>query len=71
MYEIRNRLPDNNGNPYPTHEELYITVSKTANFNQEYEKLIVKKFILPDLGVSSDCTFDHRVGILWDDFKAY
>ena len=71
MYEIRNRLPDNNGNPYPTREEFYINVSETANSNHEYKKLIVKKFILTALGVSSDGTCDHIVGLLWGGFKAH
>ena len=48
-----------------------MTISKTANYNHEYKNLIVKKVILPALGVYSDGTCDHRVGILWDDFKAH
>ena len=31
----------------------------------------MNKSILPDLGVSADGTCDHRVGLLWDDFKAH
>ena len=29
-YEIRNRLPDKNGNPYPTWDQCYIICTKTA-----------------------------------------
>ena len=35
-YEMRHRKPDKEGNPYPTLEQCYITVTKTANSNQEW-----------------------------------
>ena len=70
-YECKNRLPDKDGNPYPTHEECYMTCVKTANSNHDLTNLIPKKVILPAAGVTADGTCDHRVGILWDQFKAH
>ena len=52
-YEIRNRLPDKNGNPYPTLNQCYITCTKTANSNQEHTILILKKVILAELGMDA------------------
>ena len=63
-YEIKNRLPDKDGNPYPSRDKCYIVVSKTANSNKDYTKLILKKVILPEMGVSSDGTCDHIIGFL-------
>ena len=48
-YEIKSRLPDKDGNPYPSHDKCYIVVSKTANSNKNYTKLILKKVILPEM----------------------
>ena len=33
--------------------------------------MYMKKVLLPGAGVSSEDTFDHRVGLLWDDFKSH
>ena len=78
-YEIKNRLPDKDGNTYPTREQCYMTVKKTANSDKDLTKLILKKVILPgagvtfqdDDGLTSPGTCDHRVGLLWDEFKAH
>ena len=65
------RLPDKYGNPYPTHKKYYIVVSKTANSNKDLTELYLKKFIFTGVCVSSEGTCDHRVDLLWDDFKAH
>jgi hypothetical protein len=70
-YEIKNRLPDKNGNTYPTREKCYIIVSKTANSNQELTNLVLKKVILPGMGMKSDGTSDEKIGLLWDEFRAH
>ena len=33
--------------------------------------MYLNKFLLPGAGVSYEGKFDHRVGLLWDDFKAH
>ena len=56
-----------------------MTVKKTANSDKDLTKLILKKVILPGAGVTflpgagvtSPGTCDHRVGLLWDEFKAH
>ena len=63
------RKPDVNGNPYPTREECYITVSKTANSNEHLTNLILKKVILPVMGMENDGTSEQQIGLLWDEFR--
>jgi hypothetical protein len=51
-------------------------VASTANSNYELTRLILDKVILPGSGVQIDKetkehTCEHRVGLLWDDFKAH
>ena len=76
-YEIAHRLPDKNGELYPTREECYITVAKTANSNQDLTNLILKKVILPGVGAEKNADepggmiCDHQVGVLWDDFRGH
>ena len=76
-YEIAHRLPDANGRPYPSREECYIVVSKTANSNQELTELYLRKVVLPGLGAVKNAevpcgyTCDHDMGTLWDDFRGH
>ena len=65
------RKPDVNGNPYPTREECYIIVSKTANSNEHLTNLILKKVILPGMGMEKDGTSEHQIGVLWDEFRGH
>ena len=63
------RLPDKDGNPYPTREQCYITCTKTANSNQEWTNLILKKVILPELGMDMTTeTSPEKIGLIWDAF---
>jgi len=68
-YEMRHRKPDKEGNPYPTLEQCYITVTKTANSNQEWTNLILKKVILPGMGMKEDGTSTENIGLLWDELE--
>ena len=70
-YEMRHRKPDKEGNPYPTLEQCYITVTKTANSNQEWTNLILKKVILPGMGMKEDGTSTKKIGLLWDEFRGH
>ena len=65
------RKPDVNGNPYPTREECYIIVSKTANSNEHLTNLILKKVILPGMGMEKDGTSEQQIGLLWDEFRGH
>ena len=62
------RKPDVNSNPYPTREDCYIIVSKTANLDEHLTNLILKKVILPGMGMEKDGTPEHQIGLLWDEF---
>ena len=71
-YEIKNRLPDKEGNPYPTRNQCYITCTKTANSNQEHTNLILKKVILPELGMDMATeTSPEKIGLIWDEFRGH
>ena len=70
-FEIRHRLPDKQGNHYPSREQCYITTTKTANSNQEWTNLILKKVILPGMGMKEDGTSTEKIGLLWDEFRGH
>ncbi len=70
-YEIKNRLPDKDNNPYPSRNKIYMVVAKTANSNWELTNVILNKVILPDVGMKEDGSCDHRAGVLMDQFKAH
>ena len=70
-YEIKNRLPNKLGNHYPPRDKIYMVVSKTANSNQDLSKVILKKVILPGVGMDMDGNCDHQAGLLWDQFKSH
>ena len=70
-YEVMRRLPDKCINPCTTHKKCYIVVSKTENSNKDLTEIYLKKVILPGKGVSYKVTCEHRVGIIWYDFKAH
>ena len=65
------RKPDVNGNPYPMREECYIIISKTANSNEHLTNLILKKAILPGMGMERDGTSEQQIGLLWDKFRGH
>jgi hypothetical protein len=66
------RLPDKDGNPYPTRDQCYITCTKTANSNQEWTNLILKKVILPELGMDMTTeTSPEKIGLIWDEFRGH
>ena len=46
--------PARHGNPYQTREQCYMTVSKSANLNNDLTNLILNKVILPGLGASKE-----------------
>jgi hypothetical protein len=50
-YELRNRLPDNAGNTYPSDEEVFLTCNDTANSSAVFTQLILEHVIFPELGV--------------------
>ena len=63
---------DKDGNPYPTREQCYITVTKTANSNQEHTNLILKKVILPGMGMDAATqTSPEQIDVLWDEFRCH
>ena len=63
-------MPDKDGNPYPTRDQCYITCTKTANSNQEWTNLILKKVILPELGMDMTTeTSPEKIGLIWDEFR--
>ena len=65
-------MPDKDGNPYPTREQCYITCTKTANSNQEWTNLILKKVILPELGMDMTTeTSPEQIGLIWDEFRGH
>ena len=70
-YEVILRLPDKNGNTYPTYKTCYIVVTKTVNSHKGLTELYLTKVLLTGAVVSSEVTYDHWAGILWDDFKAH
>ena len=71
-YEIMHRLPDKDGNPYPTRDQCHITCTKTANSNQEWTNLILKKVILPELGMDMTTeTSPEQIGLIWDEFRGH
>ena len=77
-YQIRYRdldaCADKEGNKYPPRDKIYMTVTKTANSNQDLTKLILKKVILPGAGAvkqGNTLTCDHKIGVLWDEFRAH
>lgn len=77
-YEIKNRhldeCADRDGNKYPSRDKIYMTVAKTANSNKDLTQLILKKVILPGAGAvkqGNTLTCDHKIGLLWDDFKSH
>jgi hypothetical protein len=71
-YEMKNRLPDTEGNPYPTRAQCYLTCNKTANSNTELTKVILKKVILPEMGMDMVAkTSPEKLGVLWDDFRGH
>ena len=66
------RLPDKDGNPYPTRDQCYITCTKTTNSNQEWTNLILKKVILPELGMDMTMeTSPEQIGLIWDEFRGH
>ena len=50
-YELRNRLPDNAGNTYPSEEEVFLTCNDTANSSAVFTQLILEHVNFPELGV--------------------
>ena len=56
---------------YPSRDECYITVSKTANSNAELTILYEKKVLLPGAGIKDIEKFEKRIGALCDDFKGH
>ena len=67
----RERKPDKDRNPYPKRKQCYITVSKTVKTNNNLTELTLKKLVLPCAGAGVPVGGgDHRVGVLWVDFKA-
>ena len=63
---------DKQGNNYPAREDCYITVTKTANSNQEWTNLILKKVILPGMGMNAMSQISHeQIGVLWDEFRGH
>ena len=66
-YELKNRIPDNEGNSYPPPDKVYLTCNDTANSNFNFTKEILENIIFKELGV-----FDgNRATILVDDFKGH
>ena len=71
-YEIKNALPDKNGNEYPSRDKCYIVVSRSANSCAELTVVHLKKVIFPHAGVNRDADeFPKRIGVLCDDFKGH
>ena len=71
-YEMKNRLPDAEGNPYPTRVQYHLTYNKTANSNTKLTKLILKKVILPEMGMDMVAKMSpEKLRVLWDDFKGH
>ena len=70
---------DENKVKFPSREECYMVVAKTANSNQDLTNLYIKKVVFPGndvpdfpgTEVPDDLTCDHRVGLLWDDFRGH
>jgi len=62
---------DKEGDPYPIREQCSITVTKTANSNQEWTNLILKRVILPGMRVEEDGTSPEKTGLLWDEFRRH
>lgn len=46
-------------------------MTKTANSNQEWTNLILKKVILPGMGMKEDGTSTEKIGLLWDEFRGH
>ena len=65
------RLPYKYSNPYPTRKKCYIVVSKRESSNKDLKKLYLGEVLFPGAVLSYEGTYYHRVGILWDDFKAH
>ena len=70
--EIKDRLPDSQGNHYPPRDKCYITVSKTANSSAELAVVYLKKVLFPAAGVNRNADeFPKRMGVLCDDFRGH
>ena len=66
-YELRNRLLDNEGNTYPSEEEVFLTCNDTANSSAVFTQLILEHVLFPELSVMQG----KRSGLLVDDFKGH
>ena len=66
--QLKHHTTDVDGNEHPPENKVFLTYEKTANSNCELTNMILKKVIMPELGV---LTQGECACALVDDFKGY
>ena len=67
VVEIRDMLPDNAGNMYPSRNKIHIITKKTANLTGGVTMDCLRDVIFHEIGVLEG----ERCGVLVDDFKGH